>query len=708
MKTSYNLLIIFILLFILSALTGKKEISFYVSTKGNDKNTGSISQPFRSIERAREAVRSFKRGKSRLPSGGITVYIREGTYPVHQTFRLTGEDSGTEECPVVYRSYLGEEVHFIGGEAVSNFHPLADKAAKARIDKKYHDKIWQADLKTLGISDFGNIKPTGFGHDYKPAALELFFNGEPMILARYPNSGEWMKIVSVPQSGKLVNPGEQGVMRFGLPSGSHYGRFEYSGDRPSSWTKGNDIWLHGYWTWDWADSYIKIDTIDTKKKEFIIAEPHHIYGYVRDQRYYALNILEELDSPGEWYLNRHTGKLYFWPPSPVKQGVAMVSVLENLMVTMDSTENVTIEDIILECSRGEAIKIKGGTHNLIRGCTIRDMGTKGVTIEGGTYNGIWDCDIYNMGDGGIIIQGGDWKTLVASHNFAINNHIHHYSRINKTYRPAINLDGVGNLLSHNYIHDAPHVGVSFGGNENILEYNEIHSIAQETGDVGAFYTGRDWTARGNIIRYNYFHNLYGPGQCGVNAVYLDDAASGTSVYGNVFYKTGKAVFVGGGHDNIAENNVFIDCDPSIHLDARGMNWARESMKRGGNYGLYEKLEAINYKNSPYSIRYPLLAKILDWGDPCSPKGNVFRTNLSYGGKWKEIFDEVEQVVIENNYIEKEVPPYINAEQGKLYPENGQILEDIGFQKIPFDSIGLYIDEFRKTLPGKVTPKNIYQ
>jgi len=708
MRLNNNPLTLLILLFLLSCSSGRKEFSFYVSPEGNDMNPGSISQPFKSIERAQKAVLTLKQENSRLPSGGITVFVRKGIYPVHQTFRLTREDSGTKNCPVIYRAYPGEDVHLIGGEVVSDFKPLTDESAKLKIEKKYHDKIWQADLKTLGISDFGTIKPTGFGRDCQPAPLELFFNGEPMTLARYPNTGEWMKIVSVPQTGKLVYAGEERVSRSGIPSGRHYGRFEYSGDRPSSWQKEDDIWLHGYWTWDWADSYVKVGKIDTRKKEFILTEPHGVYGYVKGQRYYALNIPEELDSPGEWYLDRHTGKLYFWAPSPVGQGVAMVSVLENLMVQMDSTEYVTLEGITFECSRGEAIRMTGGNHNVIKGCIVRNMGSNGITIEGGTYNGIRDCDVYNIGDGGIIIQGGDRKTLVAAHNFAINNHIHRYSRINRTYRPAISVHGVGNLLSHNYIHDAPHTGVLFGGNENILEYNEIQSIAQETGDVGAFYIGRDWTQRGNIIRYNYFHHLYGPGLYGVNAVYLDDAASGTTIYGNIFYQAGSAAFVGGGHDNIVENNVFIDCNPSIHLDARGMNWARKEMQRGGSSEMYKKLEAVSFNTPPYSTRYPSLAKILDWGDPCSPKGNVFRANLSYGGKWKDIDSDVDEVVIENNYIEKEIPQYIDADKGRIYPENEQILKDIGFRKIPFDSIGLYTDEYRKSLPEKTTLKNITQ
>ncbi|MGV8094716.1 MAG: right-handed parallel beta-helix repeat-containing protein [Mangrovibacterium sp.] len=701
----YNLFILLMLFFILSCTTDKEEISFYVSPVGNDMSPGSISQPFKSVEKAREAIRNLKQQDPDLSFRGITVYIRKGTYPIYQTLKLADEDSGSEKCPVVYRSYPGEEVHFTGGEVVNNFEPLTDEVAKVKIDKKYHAQIWQADLKALGISDYGTMKPTGFGRDYQPTALELFFNGEPMTLARYPNPGEWMKIVSVPQAGNLIYAGEERVTRFDIPSDRNSRRFEYSEDRPLSWQKVDELWLHGYWTWDWADSYVKVNEIDTKRNEFILAEPHGGYRYVKGQRYYALNIFEELDSPGEWYLDRHAGKLYFWPPSPVRQGVAMVSVLENLMITMDSTEYITLEGIIFEYSRGEAIKIKGGNYNLIRGCIVRNMGSGGVTIDGGMHNGIQDCDIYNTGDGGIIIRGGDRKTLVPAHNFAINNHIHHYSRVNRTYRPAIQLQGVGNLLSHNYIHDAPHMGISFGGNENVLEYNEIHSIAQETGDVGAFYIGRDWTQRGNIIRYNYFHHLHAPGLYGVNAVYLDDASSGTTIYGNVFYRAGRAAFVGGGHDNRVENNVFIDCDPSIHLDARGMNWARKSVQNGGNWKMYKKLEAVSFNTPPYSTKYPSLAKLLDWGDPASPKGNIFKTNLSYGGKWKNIDKDVDEVVIENNYIEKEVPPSIDAEKGKIYPGNELVLKDIGFQKIPFDSVGLYTSEYRKSLPEKITLKN---
>lgn len=689
MRFTISSLIAVALLVFFSCTQNENDVLFYVSLKGSDENIGSIEKPFSSIEKAQDAVRKFKQEKG-IPKNGITIYFREGNYPFRKTIHFTSEDNGKEDAPVVYCAYPGEKVRFNGGEIIKNFVPLSNEDALSRISLNIHDKIWQANLKIENIPY--NSK------ELQPFGPELFFNDEPMTLARYPNIGEWLRIASVPQFGDtLLNKGSERDMRFGVPVGRHYGRFKYNGNTPDKWGKNDDIWLHGYWSWDWADSYIRIDSIDAVKNEFSLKKPHSAYGYTQDQRYYALNILEELDSPGEWYIDNVKDILYFWPPSPINQGLAIVSVLDDPMIYLEQTDYIQFKGIIFESSRGEAIRIDGGSHNLIGGCTIRNIGSNGIIVDGGHFNGVKSCEISNMGRGSIIISGGDRQTLSVGNNFAINNHIHHYGRIKKTYSAAIDLSGVGNLIGHNHIHDAPHTGVLFSGNNNILEFNEVHHIAQETGDVGAFYIGRDWTQRGNIIRHNYFHHLHGPGLYGVMAIYLDDAASGTSIFGNVFYQSGQSVFVGGGHDNIVENNIFVDCSTAIHLDARGINWARELMKKGGGNKMYEKLEAINFKNPPYSTQYPSLAKILDWGDPAMPRGNIFRTNLCYGGRWHEIEADVNEVTIENNYIIDSIPSYINVEKGKLYPENEMILREMNFRKIPFNQIGLQIDEFRRSL-----------
>jgi hypothetical protein len=88
--------------------------------------------------------------------------------------------------------------------------------------------------------------------------------------------------------------------------------------------------MHGYWTWDWADSYERIRKLDTAAHTIETWEPHGVYGYKEKQRYCYLNILEELDEPGEWYLDRRANNLYFWPPEPPEKGETCVSLHRRL------------------------------------------------------------------------------------------------------------------------------------------------------------------------------------------------------------------------------------------------------------------------------------------------------------------------------------------------------------------------------------------
>jgi hypothetical protein len=144
---------------------------------------------------------------------------------------------------------------------------------------------------------------------------------------------------------------------------------------------------------------------------------------------------------------------------------------------------------------------------MIAGCAFRNFGLAAVTVEGGERNGVRSCDIHDTAAGGIILHGGDRKTLAPAGNYAENNHIHDYAVRLKTYQVAVEVTGVGNRVAHNLIHDAPHIGIFLStsalGNDHLIEYNELHSLAKETGDVGAIYLcARDYTMRGTVIRYN--------------------------------------------------------------------------------------------------------------------------------------------------------------------------------------------------------------
>jgi hypothetical protein len=523
-------------------------LRLYVSTNGNDAWSGARDTPFATLERARDAIRALKQAGG-LPQGGVTVEIRGGTYELGRPFELTAEDSGSDGAPIVYRARPRERVRLAGGRLVTGFEPVRDPAVLGRLEEAARGHVLQANLRALGITDLGEVASEN--------PLELFFQDKPMTLARWPNESFATILDVVEKDGHQIH---------GIP-GSTVGKFTYEGDRPLRWKGEKDVWLHGYWFWDWSDEYEKVESIDTQERVIALAPPYHAYGYRAGQRFYALNILAELDSPGEWYVDHDTGVLYFWPPGPIEEGRPTISTLPGL-ISMKNTSHVIFRGLTLEVCRGQAVSIEGGTGNRILDCTIRNTGGGGVGIYGGTLNGVAGCEIYQVGDSGVRLSGGDRQTLTPAGNYAEDNHIHHISRLHRTYRPGVGVDGVGQRVAHNLIHDGPHNAILLGGNDHVIEFNEIHDVCQETGDVGAFYMGRDWTARGTVIRYNYFHDISGPGMYGAMAVYLDDAASGITVFGNVFYKAAAAAFIGGGRDNLVENNVFVDCSPAVHVDAR--------------------------------------------------------------------------------------------------------------------------------------------
>ncbi len=653
---------------------GSTGTEIYVSRRGSDQNPGTKARPFATLEKARDRIRAMKRSHG-LPKGGVTVWLRAGVYELSATFKLGPHDSGTEGAPVVYRAYPREKVSIIGGRRISGFTPVRDAEALRRIEPPYQDKILQLDLKAIGITDFGKLVPRGFSIPTQPAALQLFFQDRPMTLARWPNTG-WAEVGTTPEGGDDDS-------------------FTYLGDRPLLWREDDDVWLHGYWNWDWADSYLKIRSIDPQEKRITIYPADGIRGkgFKPGQRYYALNILEELDEPGEWYLDRRTGRLYFWPPEPLDQGDAYVSLLEKPLVQIEDASHIVLRDLAFKFARGSAVEVKGGSKNLIAGCVFRNIGTFALRIAGGTGNGVVGCDISEIGEGGVILSGGDRQTLTPAGHYAVNNQIDHYSRWVRTYRPAIHVLGVGNRIANNLIYHAPHAGILLSGNNHIIEFNEIHDVALETSDVGAIYMGRNYTMRGNVIRYNYIHDL--PVKGWINAVYLDDCWSGTTVYGNVFYRAHRGVLVGGGRDNTVANNIFVECHPAIYFDARGLTWASFWFD-GRDPSQLEALKAVPYNKPPYSVEYPKLANL--WHDePALPKGNSILHNVCYGGRWLELIDGVSEKIItmEGNYIGLE-PGFVD-----LAHKNFQLHEDspayrLGFKRIPLEKIGLYSDEYRTT------------
>ncbi len=301
MKTSGILLSVFILLLLYRCSSEKMaNNTLFIAPSGNDNWSGKLAEPnknetdgpFATFQKAQETIRELKK-TGKLHADGITVYVREGNYSISKTIKFTTEDSGEKNAPITWCSYPGERVVFSGGKIISGFSKIKDVEILKRIEKTYHDSILVCDLQNPDIFDNWKLTQEGFAfHPHNPLPMELFFNGEAMTLARYPNEG-WLKIGDVPQFGtELMYKGNVPHKRFGIPVGKHYGRFTYEDNRPKHWHNTEDIWMHGYWSWDWSDTYNKIEKIDTIKKEIYPATPYHGKGYTKEQRFYSLNVLE--------------------------------------------------------------------------------------------------------------------------------------------------------------------------------------------------------------------------------------------------------------------------------------------------------------------------------------------------------------------------------------------------------------------------------
>ncbi|MHC4741202.1 MAG: right-handed parallel beta-helix repeat-containing protein, partial [Planctomycetota bacterium] len=455
-------------LLICPAVAKAAEGDFYVDgINGSNRSPGTEAAPFRSLEQARDAIRFVR--SSGLPEGGVTVWIRGGTYERTSTFTLSNEDSGQAGKPITYRAYPGEEVRIVGGRQLQPdwFAPVtADSPVWGRLDEAAKGNLVEVDLAAHGIADFGILRNRGFGKG-GDAAMELFFGDEAMQLGKWPNEG-FENVATVPDA------------RNGYA-------FTYSGTRPERWLLAEEPLFFGYWYHGWAELY-STGTIDANTSTVMLDyDPQ--YGIKVGAYWYALNLLEEIDMPGEWYLNRSSGILYFWSPKPLESERIAVSTLAEPLVELQDVSHVRFDRIIFELGWTTLVRVDGGEHNLISNCIVRNGGTDGIDVSG-ENNRVICCEIYGQGNKGIALSGGDRYALNPCGNGVHNCHIHHFARWCRTYRPAVGISAVGAVVSHNLMHDGPHSAILTGRNENLIEYNRIYNACTETDDSGAIYTGR--------------------------------------------------------------------------------------------------------------------------------------------------------------------------------------------------------------------------
>eukprot|EP01062_Namystynia_karyoxenos_P027618 TRINITY_DN21140_c0_g1_i1.p1 TRINITY_DN21140_c0_g1~~TRINITY_DN21140_c0_g1_i1.p1 ORF type:complete len:644 (+),score=255.68 TRINITY_DN21140_c0_g1_i1:65-1933(+) len=589
---------------------------------GSDAADGSAGSPLRSIAAAQQAARRLRR----QGHAAVDVHV-SGSHQLGATLELGPEDAG-----VSWRAaHPGAAVHGGAQVPVSAFKP-------------WKDGILVADLSGMPGLQLGQVQGSAGLGSCANAKAELYFNGERQVLARYPNIGSdgfWVFLNAAKESAD----GSAVIMDDGTAK------------RAAGWTQEKDLWVHGYWKFDWADGYGRVSAVTLQNKSLMIdPKTPLVYNQVlHNARWYAVNALSELDAAGEYYIDRSSKQLYFKPPGGALKDTDSV-MLSNLttVMTVRDTSGVRIEGLEVRYGSSTNLMADNVSDSRIRDCNLGCTGGHALWVHG-TRNQVVNNTARWTGCRGFNIEGGDLRTLSRGDNLVEGNTIEFFSAWKRTYMPALAWGGVGNTYRGNIIRNGPHTAAQGGGNDNVFDGNTFDTLAYEVDDTGAWYAGRSWAKRNNTLINNVFKNVKNVvktylGSPSVQAVYNDDQLSDNSFINNTFIDCHVGLFLGGGRHHTATGNKFIRCGTPLHIDARGLTWQKDYCTPPGGH-FFTELNSLDYTHPPYSTHYPELLNITT-DSPCVPVHNRIADSLWCGSEKFHDFSDKDQsawhVTLSNN------------------------------------------------------------
>ena len=723
------------------------KTTFFVATDGNDKWSGTVASPnadktdgpFATLTRGRDAIRQLKYAEGLQQS--VEIQVRGGTYYLSEPLRLSAGDSGTNHFPITYTAYADEKPIFSGGRRITDWQPYKEKIMCASLPETKTGRWW---------------------------FRQLFFNGKRMIRARYPKYDHqdplyegWTFVEAiVPEDDE--NPTafryEPGAFprRWVKPSQAEV--FILPG---SSWI--NDIIPV-------KDVDYESDTIWLARPVGPTHNTLKGATAIRaGNRFYVENVLEELTQPGEWCLDTDTGTLYFWPPEgSIESGEVIAPAVEKLVqmigapdepvshiairgftfkhtlaqfptpdsyyktpnagqtVYLENTTDCAIEDNFFDAVGGDAIRLQNNNaRNRIVGNDIAGPGAYGIFL-GSFQRGFSRHDTMS----GDSPSPPEWYSYPedrdvtvkawpkSTHHLISNNHIHHVGVFEK-HACGIAMSGISsvdNVVSHNLIHHTPRFGIGMmsGFGRVIIEYNELHHLSLETCDTGGITSNRWYTyekdpdlCSGNIIRFNYIHDVIGCGayankwepEAGTKAggrisvpyygwaIYFDNAPMNILVYGNITARNMLGgIMISHYCKNVTvENNIFIDSDQSqVYLNFGG------------------KMENMMFRKNIFSFTNPKanFLRAGHAGDGFTETVTEFDYNLFFNAAGKELTypglpgGETMEQWRQMGYDEHSIiadPMFVDPanDNYNLHPDSPAI--KLGFKPIDLSRIGLLRD-----------------
>ncbi|MCL4692942.1 MAG: hypothetical protein KJ060_10595, partial [Candidatus Hydrogenedentes bacterium] len=384
----------------LSLAVDAEPLRLFVAPNGNDAwpgtadapNAEGTDGPLATIAAARDKVRHAKTNGA-LPEGAV-VTIRGGAYPVTEPIRFTPEDSGTETGEIVYRAFEEEQPIIHGGRAISGW----------KLDGNY----WTADIPEVANGSW--------------QFSALWVNGERRQPARTPNAAHaWGDHPPDSDFFRTVGPVmEKDAEGKEVKSAT---KFYYNPDQLQAWESLDDAIVVVFHSW--ATSLLRVKNLDLENHivEFTGPARWHFGYWQPDQRYYVEHLFEGLDQPGEWYLNRKTGKLYYIPMPGEDMATAEVVapvapqllVLEGAPAEGKFVEHLRFEGLDFHFTEypiapeghsdaqaafkvDAAVQTVGARHCTFERCNVRHVGNYGVWFRAGSqHNELRQCELYDLG-----------------------------------------------------------------------------------------------------------------------------------------------------------------------------------------------------------------------------------------------------------------------------------------------------------------------
>lgn len=560
---------------------GMRDIlGFYISESGDDNNDGSFNYPVRTIEKAIEISKEYYDGRQK------NIYFLDGEYHIDKTVELTDCKDMTISSYGDAKTKLNAEIKLkkedfqkAEGEIL---RAVSQKAARNLVQldlSKYLD-----DVKTINECVPNEINALNFDQYYR-----LYEDGEKQTLSRYPNA-EFTKIQ------KAEDDYTKGYL---LTDKTRAKKWNYDTD---------NIIIAGflrttYFFWEYPIKIGNGGVINVIDKTNILEQKDRSGALCT-----ILNAPEEIDMPGEWYIDAKGKMLYYYPVGNLDD--VSITCMFDEMINVGNSKNVTIQNIEIMGNNADGITINDSDSIIFDSVKLHSIGMAGIQIYGSTNSVVKNSEMFDIARSGVLIDCGEKVTLTRGNCGVENCRIYSYA-LESSLNSGIDIRGVENYAKNNVVYNSMSGGIRLSGNDLNVENNEVFDVSRNLYDAAAIYTSTQHERLGNKVTQNYIHNInkyYDNWPGGIYALYFDDMSNGITATKNVIADAGYGGMAGGGRDNNISNNIFIDTNFEKY-DLRGTfdGWMRRN--RGGTFSI-EMLDDEKYDFDLWNEHYPVIWKRL--------------------------------------------------------------------------------------------------